>query len=153
MRRKEREITDQALMESILTRAQICRLGLCQDNTPYVVPVSFGRKGNRLYVHSSLHGKKVDMIKANNNVCFELEVDVEVARAETACDWSMKFYSVIGFGKAFFVQDPEEKIEGLNAIMEHYTGAPRHEYSERALEKVGIIRIDIESMTGKKAGY
>jgi nitroimidazol reductase NimA-like FMN-containing flavoprotein (pyridoxamine 5'-phosphate oxidase superfamily) len=153
MRKKEREIADQSLIESILTKAQICRIGLCCDNMPYVVPVNFGYKANRLYIHSSLHGRKMDMIKANNNVCFEVEADVELIRAETACDWTMKFYSIIGFGKAFIVESREEKIEGLDAIMEHYTEVSHHEYPERILDKVGIIRIDIETMTGKKAWY
>ncbi len=152
MRRKEKEITDKALMESIVARARICRLGLCRDNMPYVVPVNFGYKDDSLYIHSSPEGLKMEILRVNNRVCFELEVDVEMIPADAPCDWTVRFYSIIGFGTGHMVHDPHEKIRALDVIMEHQRG-PSGPYRPDIIDKVGIIRIDIERMSGKKSGY
>ena len=72
---------------------------MSQDNRPYIVPVSFGYHENGIYFHSARSGKKIDMLSANNRVCFEFESGVMLKQSETApCDWSFAFKSVIGFG-------------------------------------------------------
>ncbi len=152
MRRKEQEITDKGLMESIIAQARICRLGLCRDNTPYVVPVNFGYKDGSLYIHGSAEGRKMEILRVNNRVCFEIEVDVEVMPAEAPCDWTVKYYSIIGFGRAHILSDPQEKTRALDVIMEHHRG-PSGPYRLGAVDKAGVIRIDVDHMTGKKSGY
>lgn len=152
MRRKDKEIKDKDVIESIIKRATVCRIGLCENNVPYVVPLVFGYKDNCLYFHSVPEGKKIDLIKHNNNVCFELDTDLQLVKSETACSWDMKYYSVIGFGKAFLIDDPEEKRKALNIIMEHYSNNS-HEYPVNEINKVTIIKVKIDSMTGKKSGY
>jgi hypothetical protein len=151
MRRHEQEITDRQAVEEILQKAVVCRIGLADDNTPYIVPVCFGYEDGSLYLHSSPHGHKIDIIQHNNNVCFEVDVDVEMIPAPEACKWSVKYRSVIGFGKASVIENEEEKIRALNIIMEHYSGRSAHEYSPHSLEKAAIIRIQIQSMTGKSS--
>ena len=49
MRRKDKEIHDRSLMEYIMEKAQVCRLGLCKDNMPYIVPVAFGYDGTSIF--------------------------------------------------------------------------------------------------------
>jgi uncharacterized protein len=151
MRRHKQEITDLAVLESILNKALICRLGLCEDGMPYVVPVCFGYEDNCIYVHSAGEGKKLEIIKRNNNVCFEAEAEAEIIPGEDACKWSVHYLSVIGFGKARVVDDYEDKIRGLNAIMKHYSGLSEHLYNEKATDLATIIKIEIESMTGKRS--
>ena len=92
------------------------------------------------------------MLKKNNMVCFAFDVDHEVVMHEDACKWGMKYRSVIGFGKASFVEDIQEKKEGLNAIMEHYSGGT-YDYPEAAVNNTLVIKVAIESLTGKKSGY
>ena len=65
----------------------------------------------------------------------------------------MKYYSVIGYGKAYIIDDSEEKIEALNIIIEHYLPEIPHEYSEKMLKKIVIIKVEIDNITGKKSGY
>ena len=153
MRRKEQEITDRDLLESIIARALVCRLGFSMNDTPYVVPVNFGYGDNCLYIHSSPEGKKIECINHNDNVCFEMDCDVEIVPAEAPCDWTVRYYSIVGFGRAHVVTDYEEKIKGLNGIMRHYSGVSPFEFPESKVNRAAVIRIDIESMTGKKAGY
>lgn len=153
MRKKEKEIKDENTIESIIKRAGVCRIGLSENNVPYIVPLNFGYKDNCLYFHSAREGKKIDMIRSNNDVCFEIDIDNEVVKGEAACGWSMKYYSIIGFGKAFFVEGFEEKRKALDIIMEHYSDESSFEYPEETVNSTAIIKVKIESMTGKKSGY
>ncbi len=151
MRKHEQEITDKETIEAVLRKALVCRIGLSDGNMPYVVPVCFGYKGGCIYVHSSREGRKIEIVRRNNNVCFEVDVDVEPVRAEVACKWCMKYRSVIGFGKASIVDDQAVKMKALNIIMEHYSGISPHEYEPRPLELAAIIKIQIETMTCKRS--
>jgi nitroimidazol reductase NimA-like FMN-containing flavoprotein (pyridoxamine 5'-phosphate oxidase superfamily) len=153
MRISRKEIKDQEVISSIMKEALECRIGLCEDNKPYVVPMNFGYKDNYLYIHSALEGKKIDILKNNNNVCFEVDIKNELVKADNPCSWSMKYLSVIGFGKAYFVEDINEKIQGLNIIMEKYSGKSDFQFPEGALKKVAVIKIEIEEITGKKSKY
>jgi nitroimidazol reductase NimA-like FMN-containing flavoprotein (pyridoxamine 5'-phosphate oxidase superfamily) len=145
-------ITDKSAIESIIRRALVCRIAMLDGGQPYVVPVCFGYEDNILYFHSSNEGRKLDMLSRNNAVCFEVDVDHEIVRGETACKWGMKYRSVIGFGRAFFAEGPEEKKKALDAIMAHYDGGPG-EYSKATLRRTMVVRVEIESMTGKVSGY
>ena len=150
MRRKEKEITDKSEIKSIIRKSLVCRLGIADNGMPYIVPLCFGYKDNCLYFHSAREGRKIEILKYNNKVCFEFDGSLEVQSGKAACDWGMQYRSVIGYGKASFVEDPEEKRMGLDAIMAQYADGA-FEYSEKALGKVLVIKVEIESMTGKKS--
>ena len=152
MRRKDKEIQSREEILGIIERALVCRLGLCCDGVPYVVPLSFGYRDDCLYFHCAKEGKKMDMIRANPGVCFEIDIDAEVIQAEQPCDWGMGYASVIGLGTASVLEDPEEKKCGLDVIMEHYSSRPAGSYPESFLKHTAVIKVRIEEMTGKKSG-
>jgi len=152
MRRKDREINDIDLIEDIIRNSLVCRLGMSRDDQPYVVPLCFAYSDNMLYFHSAGEGLKLEILQQNPNVCVEFDIDQEVIQGDKPCEWSMQYRSVIGFGKASFVEDLEEKRKGLDAIMKHYSGRS-FEYVEPAIESTCIIKVAIESMTGKESGY
>ncbi len=149
MRRHEQEIKDPIELKALMDGARVCRVAFNGSDYPYIVPVCFGRVGESIYFHSAKEGEKIDRIKADNRVCFEMESDVEIVPGSSPCKWSMRFKSVIGFGKANPVTEPSEKIMGLNAIMEHYSGVNNNEYKESVVDITEIIRIDIDHVTGK----
>jgi hypothetical protein len=66
---------------------------------------------------SAPEGKKLDIIKNDNNVCFDFDIDHQIVEAQEACGWSMNYHSVIGFGKGSIIYDPEFKIKTFNAII------------------------------------
>ncbi len=150
MRRKDREITDRTAIEAILKRATVCRIGLCGRDGPYVVPMSFGYEAGRLYLHSAPEGKKLDLIREDPRVCFEVDLDHELVRNEVPCEWTLRYRSVIGFGRAVLVEDPEEKRRGLDLILRQHGGSPRP-VPERSLAGVAVIRIEVQKMTGKES--
>lgn len=144
--------TDRDVIESIIRRAAVCRIGLCDGGQPYVVPVCFGYEDGMLYFHSSPKGRKMDILRKNNAVCVELDVDQEIVKAERACKWSIKYRSVIGFGEAGLVEDAEEKRRALDVIMAHYGGQPQ-DYTKTTLEKTAVVRIEIQNATAKISVY
>jgi len=148
MRKKEREITDKAILEQLLMQARICRLGLYDGKWPYVVPVNIGYHAGRIYFHSSRKGKKMDVLREHPNVCFEIDSDVEIVTGELPCDYTTNYKSVIGFGTAVLVADEAEKLEGLRVVMRRH-GGPVEGFRPEVLPVTAVVRIDIASMTGK----
>ena len=167
MRRKDREITDRAEIEAILNEARVCRIGLADGGEPYIVPLCFGYEEGAVYLHSApeaskilsgyspveslaeFDGKKITMIRKNPRCCIEVDCCDQVIMGDKPCSWGMRYRSVIGYGRAEILNNAEEKRHGLTCIMRHYGGGT-HEFSEQDLGSVTVIRITIESMTGKK---
>ena len=150
MRRKEREITDKRALEKIIEKALVCRLAVTRGDQPYLVPPCFGYMDNALFFHCAREGMKLDILKENNKVCFEMETDCELIRGESACEWGMKGRSIVGFGAASLVEDPASKRKALDVIMEHYGAKRPFDYKEKGFEKVAVIKVEIDRMTGKK---
>jgi hypothetical protein len=154
MGRKDKQITDHSELESIIANAQVCRIGLALNDIPYIVPVNFGYDNNCLFFHSTHKGKKIDIIKQNNNVCFEIDIDTGIiTNSENPCKATMKYRSVIGTGKAYFITDITEKRRALESIVKHYIPEERFEFDERLFKMVEVIKIEIVSITGKQSGH
>jgi uncharacterized protein len=150
MRKANREITGKAEIRAVIQEAEVCRIGMCDNGTPYVVPVHFGLGKNCLYIHCAPEGKKIDILRDNNLVCFEMDLLREVKKGAKACDFSARYESVIGLGRAVLLEGPREKRSALDRIMEHYGARGPFDYPDDVLAKTAVIRIDIESMTGKR---
>lgn len=152
MRRQDKEILQPDLIQQIIDAAQVCRLGLCKDNVPYIVPVSFGYDGTALYFHTAVDGRKTEFITANNQVCFEIEHEVVIVpNAERACGWSFSFYSVIGYGTVEELIEDADRTRGLQLVMQHYSGRGDWEFQEQHLQNVRVWRICIEQLSGKQS--
>ena len=150
MRRKDREIKDKAEIERIIQEALVCRVALSDGDSPYVFPVCFGFKDGTIYFHSAQEGKKIEILKKNNKVCFEMDIDTKLIEGEKGCEWGIRYSSVIGFGTASFIEDIEEKKKALHVLLAHYSDKS-YEFPEPSLDQVAIIKIRVESMTGKMA--
>lgn len=148
MRRSDRAITDPEELESILRESVVCRLGLCDGEFPYVVPMNYGYRDGSVFLHSAIEGRKIELLGKNPNVCLEFEKDIELIPADEACSFSMKYRSVIASGKAVFLEDAEDKAHGLNVIMAQYTGK-EFEFPPQALERIVVIRVDLGEVSGK----
>jgi len=148
MRRSEKEITDESAIEAIINDSLVCRLALSDGGQPYIVPLSFGYQDRTLYFHSALEGKKIDILRKNDRICFEFDVNTEIIEGEKACKWGMKYQSVIGIGRAVLVENSEEKQKALNIIMNHYSDR-NWQFPDKIIKKTAVIKIEIESMTGK----
>ena len=148
MRRRDKEVTDKKAIEDIILNAVVCKLAMCDGHHPYIVPLCFGFKDNTLYFHSAQEGKKIDMLKKNPNVCFEFDIFTQVIKSAKACKWGMKYRSVIGYGKASFITNDDLKRQAFDIIMNQYENGA-FTYEDALISSTVIIKVDIESMTGK----
>ncbi len=155
MRRIDKEIKDPELIQKILKQAKVCRIALCIDGKPYIVPMNFGYHDKILYLHSATEGRKIDILRKNSNICFEVDIKTQLVTSGNPCKWGMRYLSVIGSGKAHFIDNIEGKMEALDIIMAKYSSKSENsfKYSRDALSSVLIIKVEIENITGKKSGY
>ncbi len=153
MRRKDREITDLFELEQIISKCKVCRLGLCENNVPYVVPMNFGYELQggvlTLYFHCANEGKKLDILKNNPTVCFEMDCGHELITGKTACSYSMEYESIIGNGKIEFVGDAQGKITALSKIMNQYTGKTEFAFDDNVVEHLVVLKLTASNFTGK----
>jgi nitroimidazol reductase NimA-like FMN-containing flavoprotein (pyridoxamine 5'-phosphate oxidase superfamily) len=151
MRRKDKEITDTEIITKILSQSDTCRIAMFDKNYPYIVPLNYGYFDNTIYFHSASSGKKIDLLKQNCKVCFEIEYANEIVKHEKSCHWTTKYRSIIGFGNVDIITDYEQKKRGLEIIMEHY-GKFDNEFNDSQIDKIVILKLNIESISGKQSG-
>lgn len=154
MRRKDREVTDGEKINEIIKKSKICRVGFIDDGQVYIVPLNFGftdGDGKRtFFFHSAKEGRKVDLVKQNPKVGFELDVNFELWEGERACDFSAGFQSIIGTGTMGMVEGLEEKKGALEKIMETIAGKGTWSFCERMIDAVAVFRLDVETISCKE---
>ena len=152
MTKRELQVTDPHQIRDILNKAKVLHLGLCVDNEPYVVPMNYGyiMEGETLvlYLHSAVQGKKLDMIRANPRVFFELDCDRMPFEGEKPCQYGLVYSSVMGRGTACIVEDVEEKMHAMTMLMKTQTGKD-FSFNDRLVSIVSVIRIDVTEYTAK----
>lgn len=153
MRKKDREIKDPEELKEILQKADVCRIAFAVDGIPYIVTMNFGfvwKDQLTLYFHCAKEGRKLDLMKSNNEVCFQMDIDHELVRSENACDWGMRYRSIIGIGLLESVTDDEERKKGLDCLMDHYGFSAEKKYDEKALSLTEVLKLTVTELTGKK---
>ena len=151
MRRKDKKIEDSKIIEAILTQSQICHIAFLDDEYPYVVPMNYGYKEDILYFHCATQGKKLDLIKRNNKVSFEIIQFHELIKKEISCDWTTKYRSIMGTGKIEIVTDTANKREGLDILMKQH-GREVNTYEDKAVKRIVVLKLAINSLTAKQSG-
>lgn len=152
MTKRERQVTDLQQILDILDKAKVLHLGLAVDSEPYVVPMNYGytmEEGKLvLYLHSALHGKKLDMIRANSRVFFEIDCDIMPFEGKVPCQYGLVYSSIMGRGTAQIVEDVEEKKQAMTILMKTQTGKD-FSFEDRLVSIVAVIRIDVTEYTAK----
>lgn len=149
MRRKEKLMNRDAV-EKFICENNVLRLGLSVDDQPYIVPLNYGYKDGSFYIHCAKEGKKLEMLASNSKVCVEIDGHHELVEGDNACSYTMKFTSVIGFGKANVLTEKEDVRRGLDILMANFSDMS-FTYNDKALERVVIIKVDIDEITGKSS--
>ncbi|NTV45814.1 MAG: pyridoxamine 5'-phosphate oxidase family protein [Chlorobiales bacterium] len=152
MRRKDREIIERSEIDAILGSTTVMNLAMSDNNVPFLVPLFFAYDGNALFFHSASAGTKIGILKRNNVVCFEVSVDQGFIESDHFCDFEAKHRTVIGFGRASFIEDEAEKVRILDTIVARFSDK-KFGYPKANLKNTEVIRIDIESIKGKRHGF
>ena len=149
MRKARLEIKDREELEEILSTNVICRLAMVDEGMPYLLPFNYGYRDGIIFIHSAPEGRKIDILRKNPEVCFEVEDRVEVVKAERACGWSTRYRSVVGYGLVEIKGTPVDKQQGLEVIMAGH-GAPHLvDFEPKDLRNMLILKLSITSMSGK----
>lgn len=152
MRRKDREITDSQTIRSIIEHCYVMRVALCADNIPYLVAVNFGyeetAQGRCFFFHSAHEGRKIDLLRQNPHVAFELDYDHALISAEKAVEYSYAYQSIIGEGLAEIVTDTNEKIRLLELFMLKQSGK-NFTITPAEAEMTSICRIHVTALSAK----
>ena len=153
LRRDDKEIIDKNEILRILKSGKYITIGLCLDEEPYVVTLSYGyeEKSNTIYYHCASEGQKIEYIKRNPYVCATIIED----KGYVEGDCSHRFSSLIIRGKMKIVNDKNEKVHGLDILLHHLETNPdkiRESFinDAKAIEKVCILCLEISSITGKQ---
>lgn len=154
MRKQNKRITDLAVIFHLLDTCHVGRLAtISSDGWPMIKPLNFARDGWSLYFHCALEGEKLDDIRRDCRVCFEVDLPIAYVKGstETPCRAEYLYRSVIIRGRAFRVEDRAEKIRALDCLMGKYQPeTPFAGYRDDKLEITGIVRIDIDDLSGKE---
>lgn len=152
MRRKDREM-DKDFALSISDKCEYATLALCGDrDMPYCIPISIARKGNLIYFHSAMEGRKIEILRKNPCVCLSCVGDTNRMKDK----FTTEFESAVIFGSASEVTDTSEKTEALRMICLRHTPENMDEFDEaitKSLFRTAVWRITISQITGKRKKY
>ena len=156
MTRRERQVTDINEIINILEKSKVLHLGLVDGDEPYVVPMNYGytlEDGKlTLYLHGAKRGRKIDALKANPKVFFEMCCDITPFEGDVACRYGITYASIMGRGIATLVEDVEEKKSALSILMKTQTGKD-FIFEDKLTTVVSIIRIDTLEYTAKERPF
>lgn len=149
MRRSDRQMANDKALQLLQGAEYGILTTTGEDGYPYGVPISFAYQEGYLYFHSATEGKKLRNIAFNPKVQFVIVGDTEVLDSK----FSTNYESVMAFGIAEEITEPEDKIKALMLLVEKYSPGfemPGEAYARRSGHQTRIIRMKIEHLTGKE---
>lgn len=155
MRRKEREVTEIKEITAIIEQCMVCRIAMNDENGIYIVPLNFGfglEEELTLYFHGAKKGRKAEILLGGDVTAgFEMDCEQELVEGEQACNYTYKYASVIGRGKASVIDDLTAKSAALNQIMKQQTGKT-FDFPEKMLEATMLFQIKASEYSVKRNG-
>lgn len=154
MRRTDLAVTDPIRIDEIIQSCDCCRLAFADGTHPYIVPLSFGYcRENSVpvfYFHGAAVGRKVELVQALGYAGFELDTGSHINTSEKACDFSVRYQSVIGEGEVKELTEQKEKAAALQVIMKHYSGKDDWEFPETVLAKTFLFKLTVKELSGRQ---
>ena len=149
---REKLVTDMDEIVKILDNSKVVHVGMIDGDEPYVVPMNYGytlEDGKlTLWLHCAKRGRKLDVLRANNKVFFEMECGIQPFDGDIACRYGISYSSIMGRGTAEIVEDVEVKKAALSHLMKAQTGMD-FEFEDKMTTIVSIIKIDTIEFTAK----
>lgn len=152
MTRRERQIFDIDKILEILKKSKVVHIGMVDGDEPYVVPMNYGytyeNEKLTLWLHGATTGRKLDVIRKNPKVFFEMECDLIPFEGDVACKYGLSYSSLMGKGIATIIEDSEEKQKTLSLLMKTQVDMD-FQFNEKLASVVGIIKIEVSEFTAK----
>jgi uncharacterized protein len=152
VREADRAVYDRETVYSILDEGFLCHVGFAIDGQPFVIPTSYGRKDDSLFIHGSAASRMLRQMKEGVPVCVTVTLLDGLVLARSIFNHSMNYRSVVVLGKATLVDEPAEKLEALRLLSEHIIPgrwADSRQPNERELKATSVLRLPIEEFSAK----
>ena len=152
VREPQRAVYDREVVNQILDEAFLCHVGFVADGQPFVIPTSYGRDGDVLYIHGSAASRMLRNLDRGVPVCITVTLLDGLVLARSVFNHSMNYRSVVILGVATLVDDPSEKLAALRALSEHIVphrwDDARHP-NEKELKATSVLRLPISEFSAK----
>ncbi len=152
VREPHRGAYDRETANRILDEGFVCHVGFVVDGQPYVIPTSYGRSGDDLYIHGSVASRLLRHLREGLPVCITVTLLDGLVLARSVFNHSMNYRSVVVLGKATLVDEPQEKLNALRILSEHILPgrwADARQPNERELKQTAVLRVPIEEFSAK----
>lgn len=152
MRRNDRKIQDEGLMETIIKNGKYAVISMCKDNEPYIVTLSYGydASSRSFYFHGAKEGLKLDFLKANPRVCLTIIDDQGYIPGEC----SHAYRTVVIRGNLELLDDDAERLKGVEVMINHFEKNPdkmmAKVQSDASWNNTAMMRLTIAEITGKE---
>lgn len=158
MRLYKREVRDPQIIKEILEECDVLRIGAADEEGIFVVPVNYGYEFDpsdeemklTFYIHGAGEGRKARVFLKGAKAAVELDCRHQLITGDYTCSYSYAYRSIMGEGTVQAVTDPDEKIHGLDCIMEHIAPQAKIDYRPEMLARTSVYRIDVHHFTGKE---
>jgi nitroimidazol reductase NimA-like FMN-containing flavoprotein (pyridoxamine 5'-phosphate oxidase superfamily) len=143
---------DQETIYQILDAGFLASVGFSVDQQPFVIPTLYGRSEEKLYLHGSAASRMLRTLETGIPVCISVTLVDGLVLARSAFHHSMNYRSVVAFGTARKITDPEQKLKSLRVISEHVIRgrwADVRQPSENELKATTVLEFSIEEASSK----
>lgn len=144
-------VYDREAAYRILDEGFICHVGFSVENQPYVIPTSYGRSGDELFIHGSAASRMLRTLSGGVAVCVTVTLLDGLVLARSVFNHSMNYRSVVILGRATAVPDAE-KVAALRVLSEHIIPGRWEEArlpNERELKATTVLRLPITEFSAK----
>ena len=152
VREPQRAIYDREVVNQILDEAFLCHVGFTVDGQPFVIPTSYGRDGDVLYIHGSAASRMLRNLDKGVAVCITVTLLDGLVLARSVFNHSMNYRSVVILGTATLVDDAAEKLAALRALSEHIIHGrwdDSRQPNEKELKATSVLRLPITEFSAK----
>ena len=152
VREPQRAVYDRETVNHILDEALVCHVGFVVDGQPFVIPTSYGRDGDALYIHGSAASRMLRNLEQGVPVCITVTLVDGLVLAHSVFNHSMNYRSVVILGTATLVDDPAEKLAALRALSEHILPNRWDDSrppNEKELKATSVLRLPITEFSAK----
>ena len=152
VREADRAVYDRDAAYRILDEGFLCHVGFVADGQPFVIPTSYGRKGDNLYIHGSAASRMLRQMKEGVAVCVTVTLLDGFVLARSVFNHSMNYRSVVILGTGILVEDGDEKLTALRVLSEHILPGrwdDARQPNERELKATSVLRVPIEEFSAK----
>jgi len=151
-RHPERAVADRSAALAILDEGLVCHVGFVEDDLPWVIPTTYGRAGEVMYLHGSPLSRMLRTLAAGVEVCVTVTLLDGLVLARSAFAHSMNYRSVVVVGRAVEVGEAQAKLAAMSCIVEHVLPGRWDEVrspSEQEVDATTVLALPLERLSAK----